>query len=51
MSSKSHEINRVLNYLVTENIIPINWLLTAAGCVVAKKLSFKTKLSKPQEPK
>ena len=30
-------INRVLNYFVTENILPTNRLLKAAGCAVAKK--------------
>ena len=41
----------MLNYIVTENITPTSWLLKAAGCVVAKKLGFKTKLAKPQEPR
>ena len=51
LKSKSDEINRVLNYIVTENITPTSRLLKAAGCVVTKKLGFKTKLRKPQEPR
>ena len=51
LKSNCDEINRVLNYIVTESITPTSWLLKAAGCVVAKKLSFKTKLAKPQEPR
>ena len=47
--SKSDEINKVLNYVVTENITSTSRLLKAAGCVVAKKLGFKTNLAKPQE--
>ena len=35
--TKYDEINRVLNYFVTENILPTNRLLKAAGCAVAKK--------------
>ena len=44
---KSDEINRVLNYIVTENITSTSRLLKAACCVMAKKLDFKTKLAKP----
>ena len=51
LKSKSDEINRVLTYIVTENITPTSRLLKAVGCVVAKKLGFKTKLAKSQEPK
>ena len=46
LKSKSNEINRAINYIVTENITLISRLLKAAGCVVAKKLDFKTKLAK-----
>ena len=49
LKSKSSEINRVLIYIVTENITLASQLLKVAGCVVAKKLGFKTKLAKPQE--
>ena len=38
----------MLNYAGTENITPTNWLLKAAGYVVAKKRGSETKLTKPQ---
>ena len=40
------EINRVLNYIVTENMTLTSRFLKAAGCAVAKKLLFKLKLAK-----
>ena len=49
MKSKSDKINIVLKYIVIENITTTSWLLKAAGCVVAKKRYFKTKLAKHQE--
>ena len=51
LKSKSNEINRAINYIVTENITLISRLLKAAGCVVAKKLVFKTKLAKETKMK
>ena len=51
LKSKSDEINRVLNYIVTESITTTSQLLEEAGCVVAKELGFKTKLAKLQEPR
>ena len=41
------EINRVLSYIVTENITPItSQLLKAAGCVVANKPENNSKTSR-----
>ena len=51
LKSKSNEINRAINYIITENITLISRLLKAAGCVVAKKLVFKTKLAKETKMK
>ena len=51
LKTKSDEINRVLNYIVTESITTTSRLLKAAGCVVAKEFGFKTKLAKLQEPR
>ena len=50
LKSKSGEVNRVL-YIVTENITPTSRLLKAAGYLVAKKLTFKSKPAIPQEPR
>ena len=51
LKSKSGETNRIPNYIATENITLTSRLLKAAGRAVAKKLGFKTKLAKPQEPR
>ena len=40
------EINRVLNYIVTENMTLTSRFLKVTGCAVAKKLRFKLKLTK-----
>ena len=50
LKSKLNEVSKILNYISTENITPTN-MLKAAGCVVARKVGFKTKVAKPQEPR
>lgn len=48
---KLNEVNKILNYVATKNIIPTSRLLKVARYVVARKLGFKTKLAKPQKPR
>ena len=51
LKSKSNEINRAINYIVTENITLISQLLKAAGCVVAKKLDKTSKRNQDERKK